>query len=238
MDRRDRPDQPTGPNPRPWSGEDLRARLDRLPPNHPSFPRYNPGTPREPLHPHDNPRRADQQPERLRPWYTPHATREQHIERQRRDHAPTADPRQWRDDWYRQRYGQVPAPFREEVAERVATVSRRTKGRLDRHDGGDGLPLESGYKTGLVDALEHATGQLPEGFASHNRTHAEAHAAAWLHLNPHIRKATIYINRRPCDSGCREGLSTMIPEGCTLTVYAPEGFWRVYHGQHDQEGAR
>ena len=72
----------------------------------------------------------------------------------------------------------MPAPFRADVAARVPDTSPRTKGRLDRHDGGDGLPLESGSRTGLVDALAQQTGRLPEGYTIKNQTHVEAHAAA------------------------------------------------------------
>jgi hypothetical protein len=232
MDRPDRPRDQPGPPPRPGSAEDIRARLDRLPRNRPSSPYYRRA--------HDTPRQPDQQPERQRPWYAPHAIREHHIERQRREQAPAADPQRWRADWYRQHEGDVPAPFRLEVAERVPATSRGTNGRLDRHDGGPGLPLDSGYKTGLVDALEHRLGQLPDGFTTKNKTHVEAHAAAWLHLNPRIREATLYLNRRPCPdgNGCRERLPAMLPGGTRLTIYAPDGRWYVYHGQPstNQEG--
>jgi SCP1.201-like deaminase len=237
MDRpdrpRDQPDQP--PKPRPWSDEDMRTRLDRLPPNHPCSPAYRRAAE---ARAHDASRQADQQPERKPPWYTPHAAREHHIERKRRDQAPTTDRQHWRDDWYEQRYRDVPAPFREQVADQVPTSSKGTKARLDRHDGGNGLPLDSGYKTGLVDALEQRLGRLPPGFINANRTHVEAHAAAYLHLNPAITHATLYVNARPCERGCRERLSTMLPPGRTLTVYGPGDFWRVYHGPHIPEGER
>lgn len=234
MDRTDRPrDQPSEPRPRPWSAEDMRARLDRLPPNHPSSPAYRRA--------HDTPRQADQQPERQQPWYTPHVTREHAIERQRRDQTPHTDPQRWRADWYRQRHTDVPTPFRREVAERVRTrtsgSTEGTSGRLDRHDGGIGLPLESGSRTGLVDALERRLGTLPEGFTKKNRTHVEAHAAAYMHLNPQIRSATIYINNEPCPraTGCRERLADMLPPGRAVTVYGPNAFWRVYHGRRSDE---
>jgi SCP1.201-like deaminase len=238
MDRPDRPrDQP--PKPRPWSAEDMSARLDRLPPNHPSSPAYRRAAE---ARARDHPRQADQQPERQRPWYAAHAARENALERQRRDQAPTTDPQRWRDDWYRQRDGDVPAPFREQVAERVPTqqpgTRPGTKGRLDRHDGGHGLPLDSGRKTGLTEALEHRDGRLPPGYTSQNKSHVEAHAAAWMHLNPHIREATLYLNERPCldKDGCRKRLPTMLPEGTRLTVYAPGEFYRVYYGQRSAQG--
>jgi SCP1.201-like deaminase len=208
----------------------MRARLDRLPPNHPSSPAYRRA--------HDTPRQADQQPERQRSWYAPHAIREQAIERQRRTHASGADPQRWRAGWYRRDLGDVPAPFRQEVAERVTVTGRRSMGRLDRHDGGDGLPLESGYKTGLVDALKQNFGQLPEGFTRQNETHVEAHAAAWLRLHPAVRDATLYVMPlAPCPGprGCDASLPAMLPEGARLTVYGPAGFLRVYHGLPDEQ---
>lgn len=234
VDHTDRPGDQPGQQPSPWSRDALRARLDRLPPSHPSSPRYNHGTP---ARPHDVPQRADEQPERLRPWYAPHAARERHIELQRRDNAPNADPKHWRDDWYRRDLGEVPAEFRVDVAQRVSPAGRRSSGRLDRHDGGEGLPLESGYKTGLVDALEERLGWLPDGFTSQNRTHVEAHAAAYLRLNPNIREATLYVAPlAPCPGpkGCDARLPALLPEDCRLTVYGPGGFLRVYHGLPDE----
>jgi hypothetical protein len=178
-----------------------------------------------------------EQPERQRPWYSDHAAREEDIEHERRQRDPGADRARWRADWYRERHGEVPAEFRADVAERVPTVSRGTKGRLDRHDGGDGLPLDSGSKTGLAEALERRLGRLPDGFTSVNKTHVEAHAAAWLWLHPDVREAALYLNKRPCQGprGCRERLGSMLPAGVRLTVWAPGGFWRVYHGR-DTEG--
>src|SRR5579875_782941 len=213
MDRPDRPrDQPGPPPPRPWSAEDLRARLDRLPRNHPSSPHYRRAAE---ARARDAPRQPDQQPEHQRPWYAPHAAREHAIERQRRDQAPTTDPHRWRQDWYRRDSGEIPASFRVEVADRVPTSSKGTKGRLDRHDGGRGLPIDSGSRTGLVDALEQRLGQLPPGFTSFNRTHVEAHAAAWLWLNPHVKDATLYLNREPCSqpNGCHRNLNAELPPG-------------------------
>jgi hypothetical protein len=232
MDHPDRPrDQPGPPRPRPWSDQDMRARLDRLPPSHPSSPAYRRAR--------DTRRQADQQPEQQHPWYTAHTTREQAIERQRHDQAPSTGPRQWRDQWYSHNHGKTPAPFRQETAALVPTGTQRTKGRLDRHDGGTGLPLESGSRTGLVDALKQHLGHLPEGFTSQSRSHVEAHAAAYLWLNPHIHAATVYVNRPPCPGpkGCRARLPAMLPpRDVTLTLYGPNGFWQVYHGQRTKDG--
>jgi hypothetical protein len=125
----------------------------------------------------------------------------------------------------------------ERIRARTPGSTEGTTGRLDRHDGGIGLPLESGSRTGLVDALERRLGTLPEGFTKKNRTHVEAHAAAYLHLNPQIRSATLYINNEPCPraNGCRERLADMIPPGRSVTIYGPNEFWRVYHGQRSNE---
>lgn len=63
----------------------------------------------------------------------------------------------------------------------------------------------------------------------------EAHAAAWLRLNPHVTEATLYLNREPClwPRGCAKNLPAMLPEGRRLTIYAPDNLWRVYQGQPD-----
>jgi hypothetical protein len=236
MDRRDIPadDQPERPA-APGSRQELRSRLSRLPPGHPSAADEDPITGSGGR---DAPRRAEQ-PERQPPWYSEHEAREQDVEDQRREHSPGADPARWREDWHRQRHGDVPAAFRPDVADRLPAVSRGARGRLDRHDGGDGLPLDSGSKTGLAEALERRLGRLPGGFTSLNKTHVEAHAAAWLWLHRDVREATLYVNKRPCPGprGCRERLDAMLPPAVRLTLYAPGGFWRVYHGRDTEGGS-
>jgi hypothetical protein len=96
--------------------------------------------------------------------------------------------------------------------------------------------------TGLVDALERRLGRLPDGFTSQNRTHVEAHAAAYLRLNPGVREATLYVAPlAPCPGpkGCDASLPALLPPEARLTVYGPGGFLRVYHGLPDeQEGSR
>ena len=183
------------------------------------------------------PRPVDAGPDQPRQrWYAQHAAREHDIERQRRDQAPDADPQQFRDNWYRQRYGYVPAPFRPEIAERVpdrARINDPTHGWLDHRHGGFDRLLESGYKTGFVDQLKERLGRLPGGFTNQNKTHVEAHAAAWLWLNPHIREVTIYVNNDPCrgKDGCGRRLPDMLPAGAQATLYSPDGAWRVIHGR-------
>ena len=210
MERGDRPaDELPERRLAPGSRDELRSRLARLPPGHPSAAGDEPGAGAG-----DAARRSEQ-PERERPWYSEHAVREQDIERQRREHDPGGDAVGWREDWYRQRHADVPAAFRPEVADRVPAVSRGTIGRLDQRDGGDGLPLDSGSKMGLAGALERRLGRLADGFTSLNKTHVEAHAAAWLWLHRDVREATLYVNKRPCPGprGCRERLGSMLPAG-------------------------
>jgi hypothetical protein len=117
----------------------------------------------------------------------------------------------------------------------VPTISKGARGRLDLHDG-TGLRLDSGHSTGQVEQLKNQRGQIPRGFTSQNKTHVEAHAAAYLWLNPHIREATLYVNRPPCPgpNGCNERLPEMLPQGRKLTVYAPHGIAEVYHGQAER----
>jgi SCP1.201-like deaminase len=66
----------------------------------------------------------------------------------------------------------------------------------------------------------------------------EAHAAAWLWLNPHVKDATLYLNREPCSqpNGCHRNLNAELPPGTRLTVYGPREFWDVYYGPQRGEG--
>lgn len=157
------------------------------------------------------------QPRDIRPrWWAEHAAREP-------DAGMAPDQR--------------PTPFRSGIARRVpnAAVQGRAVGRLDRHDGSGSLPIASGSRTGLTDALRTNLGYLPVGFTRQNMTHVEAHAAAYLRLHPNITNATLYINRIPCPGprGCLANLPAMLPGGVTLTVYAPNGWMSVYRGSPD-----
>jgi hypothetical protein len=189
-------------------------------------------------HPADRPHEKDQPAERTAAWWAEHAARERDITAPTRS-RPDATPEQSRHDWYRDNRtppDQQPAPFRREIADRVPAIQGRgARGRLDRHDGTSGIPIDSGRKTGLVDALSERLGYLPGSFTRQNESHVEAHAAAYLRLHPDIRDATLYLNRVPCKGprGCKENLADMLPEGTTLTVYAPGGWADIYHGQPD-----
>jgi hypothetical protein len=145
-------------------------------------------------------------------------------------------PSQSRQRWYRDARvppDQQPAPFRPETAAKVPPADGPgARGRLDLHDGTTGIPIDSGSKTGLTDALRSRLGHLPSGFTSQNRAHVEAHAAAYLRLHPHVTDATLYVNRIPCPGprGCRDNLDGMLPANTTLTIYAPKGWAAIYHG--------
>jgi hypothetical protein len=95
---------------------------------------------------------------------------------------------------------QRPAPFSLDVAEKVPPTDKPggAHDRLDMHDGRTGIPLDSGRKTGLVDALRQQRGDLPAGFTPVNQAYVDAHAAAYLRLHPEIPDATLYVNRQPC----------------------------------------
>lgn len=169
------------------------------------------------------------------PWWADHAAREHDIIAPTRDH-PADSPDQSRQRWYRDARvppDQQPAAFRPETAAKVPPADGPgARGRLDLHDGTTGIPIDSGSKTGLTDALRSRLGHLPSGFTAQNRAHVEAHAAAYLHLHPHITDATLYLNRIPCPGprGCRDNLDAMLPANTTLTVYAPKGWAAIYHG--------
>lgn len=189
--------------------------------------------------PPDRPHEADQRrPDHPTPWWAEHAARERDITAPPRS-KPDASPEQSRHDWYRDTHAppdQQPAPFRRDSADKVpAFQDGGAHGRLDRHGGTTGIPIESGRRTGLVDALSQQLGYLPGGFTAQNKSHVEAHTAAYLRLHPDIRDATLYLNRVPCKGprGCKENLADMLPEGTALTVYAPNGWAGIYHGQPD-----
>jgi len=188
------------------------------------------------------------------------AAREERIERQWRDarirdvHSRVKLEQFWARAFQRDGYGArdaprdragIPAPYRQEVADRVPdppSPNRGTSGRLvvgdDRE--GLGLPFESGAATGAVDAFEQrlkAQGrQLPAGFSVRIRSHVEAHVAAYMRMNG-IDRGSLYINRAPCPGprGCDANLSRILPPGAQLTVFAPGARPRVYRGEQPRE---
>lgn len=81
-------------------------------------------------------------------------------------------------------------------------------------------------------------------------THVEAHAAAVMREHE-MDEAVLYISRRPCPydrlpdgtesydpedwpDACDQLVSKMLPPGAKLTLYAPGGWWKVYHGMEEQ----
>ncbi|GHA77620.1 hypothetical protein GCM10010345_94030 [Streptomyces canarius] len=91
---------------------------------------------------------------------------------------------------------------------------RRTVGILDV--GGDQLPMISGPggQSGLLKNLP--------GRTKANGEHVETHAAAFLRMNPGVRKAVLYIDYPTGTCGtCRSTLPDMLPEGAQLWVISP-----------------
>ncbi|WP_228473087.1 polymorphic toxin-type HINT domain-containing protein [Streptomyces cyaneochromogenes] len=91
---------------------------------------------------------------------------------------------------------------------------RRTVGILDV--GGDQLPMISGPggQSGLLKNLP--------GRTRANAEHVETHAAAFLRMNPGVRKAVLYIDYPTGACGtCRSTLPDMLPEGAQLWVISP-----------------
>ncbi|GAB2628714.1 RHS repeat-associated core domain-containing protein [Streptomyces capparidis] len=91
---------------------------------------------------------------------------------------------------------------------------RRTVGILDV--GVDQLPMISGPggQSGLLKKLP--------GRTKANAEHVETHAAAFLRMNPGIRKAVLYIDYPTGTCGtCRSTLPDMLPEGVHLWVISP-----------------
>ncbi|MER7181519.1 polymorphic toxin-type HINT domain-containing protein [Streptomyces hyaluromycini] len=91
---------------------------------------------------------------------------------------------------------------------------RRTVGILDV--GNDQLPMISG-RGGQSDLLENLPGRTKANF-----THVETHTAAFLRMNPGIRKAVLYIDYPTGACGtCADTLPDMLPEGVQLWVISP-----------------
>lgn len=91
---------------------------------------------------------------------------------------------------------------------------RRTVGILDV--GTDQLPMISGPggQSGLLKNLP--------GRTKANGEHVETHAAAFLRMNPGVRKAVLYIDYPTGTCGtCRSTLPDMLPEGVQLWVISP-----------------
>ncbi|MEU5811725.1 ricin-type beta-trefoil lectin domain protein [Streptomyces sp. NPDC047718] len=105
-------------------------------------------------------------------------------------------------------------PITKAVDELPKDFDRRTVGVLDV--GVDQLPLSSG-----PDGQSQMLGNLP-GRTKQNFDHAETHAAAFLRMNPGIRKAVLYIDNKfgmcPGRDGCAARIEDMLPEGAQLWV--------------------
>ncbi|MFJ9961287.1 polymorphic toxin-type HINT domain-containing protein [Streptomyces avermitilis] len=92
---------------------------------------------------------------------------------------------------------------------------RRTVGILDV--GNEQLPMISG-PGGQSGLLKNLPGRMKA-----NAEHVETHAAAFLRMNPGIRKAVLYIDYPTGACGaCRSTLPDMLPEGTQLWVISPQ----------------
>jgi len=193
-------------------------------------------------------------------WSEQHVQRENKIAELRRLRAPALSPDQWRTAYYARRGGvdrsRTPAPFDEDKAREVPNLAGhdRPRGLLDttRAD----VPVATRYDRDALHRLrdEHAGRAVAElGFLPRIASHPEANAALHIrltdqdhsrvhrrHARPQTREASLYLNVEPCEGadGCRQQLSRMLPEGFKLTVYAPNGFLRVYRGRPDPPDRR
>lgn len=118
------------------------------------------------------------------------------------------------------------APYDPKVAAKVepwGINDVKTRGVLVKN--GQETPLTSGRKGPSQDRGGPGT-----GMNGNVKTHVEAHAGSSLKPG---EEGTLYINRVPCpgDSGCEANLARYVPKGATLTVYGPDGYVRVVHGE-------
>ncbi|MGR4883963.1 RHS repeat-associated core domain-containing protein [Streptomyces sp. LARHCF249] len=91
---------------------------------------------------------------------------------------------------------------------------RRTAGILDL--GNEQIPMLSG-----PDGQSHLVPNVP-GRVKANFDHVEAHAAAFMRVNPGVRKAVLYIDypTGTCPT-CSRTLPTMLPKGVEMIVISP-----------------
>jgi len=119
----------------------------------------------------------------------------------------------------------------------IRQVANKLAPKLPRYKKGgktSGVLRTTQGDTQLVSGYNGPARNMPKGSRGmHNRikSHVEAHAAAIMHQQ-NLKKATLYINRRPCPGkwGCDKMLRRMLPPGATLEVRGPRGFQKVYTG--------
>ena len=80
---------------------------------------------------------------------------------------------------------------------------------------------------------------MPKGIPGmHGRIkgYVQAHAAAIMRLEGH-KKATLYLNRKPCNTprldGCEDYLPRMLPKNAQLNVVNPDGYRKTFIGLPD-----
>jgi hypothetical protein len=136
--------------------------------------------------------------------------------------------------------GQVPAdaaPFNPQVAAVVPSYGNKgdkTTGVLELSDGRVLPPQDSGYDGPAL--------RMPKPRPGMDRTlvtHVEAHAVAAMREYG-ATSGTLYINRAPCEFphpasgrpwGCENALERMLRPEETMTIYAPDGYVRVFTGR-------
>jgi RHS repeat-associated protein len=110
---------------------------------------------------------------------------------------------------------------------------KKTEGYLVRPDGSE-THLRSGYDGPSAGA------RIP-GMDRNLMAHVEGHTAVTMRRE-NLTKATLYINRNPCEygngrggvNGCERRLPDMLPPGAQLTVIGPTGKTQTYTGKPDR----
>jgi hypothetical protein len=129
-----------------------------------------------------------------------------------------------------------PEPFRQKLPKRVVTRSYSPKTRgIWVDDQGNEHDLVSGrHDPEYQEAQRHA-----EKLELVHEPHKLSAAAdvelkfAMKMRRQGIQRARIVLNNRPCpgELGCDELLPRFLPSGSELTVYGPDGFEKIYHGE-------
>lgn len=129
-----------------------------------------------------------------------------------------------------------PQPFRQKLPKRVVTRSYSPKTRgIWVDDDGNEHELVSGRHDPEYQEAQRQAEKLELVREPHKlSTAADVELKFAMKMRRQgIQRARIVLNNRPCpgELGCDELLPRFLPPGSELTVYGPNGFEKIYHGE-------
>jgi SCP1.201-like deaminase len=127
-----------------------------------------------------------------------------------------------------------------DAARGVVKVGGRELPAWRKGDHAQGIFRAGDDEVALKSGNEGPAWELPKprpGMHGNIVSHVEADAAALMRQRG-LKEATLYINKIPCEGGprapgCHFALQRMLPEGATLHLYGPDGFYFPYRGAPD-----